>query len=101
MLARCLLLVPAPDSAEAVGVHGCIALRVGHVGVPEYLGHISRGDAFPISQRVHSAAQRVSADSGQYDLGAASASVKCTKDAEARAIKEINLPALTLVAANR
>jgi len=52
-------------------------------------------------QRVHSAAQRVCADSGQYDLGAASASVKCTKDAEARAIKEINLPALTLVAANR
>jgi UrcA family protein len=52
-------------------------------------------------QRVHSAAQRVCADSGQYDLGAASTSMKCTKDAEARAIKEINLPALTLFAENR
>jgi len=52
-------------------------------------------------KRIHAAAQRVCADSGQYDLGATSASVKCTKEAEARAIEKINLPALTLVAANR
>ena len=51
-------------------------------------------------QRVHSAAQRVCADSGQSNL-AASALAKCTKDAEARAIKEIYLPALTVFAANR
>ena len=51
-------------------------------------------------RRIHSAAERVCTDSGQSNL-AESASAKCTKDAEARAIKEINLPALTLVAANR
>jgi UrcA family protein len=52
-------------------------------------------------QRVHAAAQRVCAVSGQAELGAASASAKCTKDAEARAIDKINLPALTTFAANR
>jgi UrcA family protein len=53
-------------------------------------------------QRIHAAAQRVCAVSpGQAELGAASAAAKCTKDAEARAIDKINLPALTVVAANR
>jgi UrcA family protein len=52
-------------------------------------------------QRIHAAAQRVCAVSGQTELGAASASATCTKDAEARAIEKINLPALTAFAANR
>jgi UrcA family protein len=51
-------------------------------------------------QRIHSAAQRVCAESGQSNL-AASASAKCTKDSVARAIKEIDLPPLTAFAANR
>jgi UrcA family protein len=51
-------------------------------------------------QRIHSAAQRVCADSGQSPL-AASASAKCAKDSLARAIKEIDMPALTAFAANR
>jgi hypothetical protein len=42
----------------------------------------------------------VCTDSGQSNV-AASASAKCTKDSLARAIKEINLPALTAFAANR
>jgi UrcA family protein len=53
-------------------------------------------------QRVHSAAQHVCAVSaGQADLGAASASARCSKEAEARAIEKMNLPALTALAANR
>ena len=52
-------------------------------------------------KRVHSAALRVCAASEQSDLGDASASAKCSKDAEARAIEKINLPALTAFAANR
>ena len=51
-------------------------------------------------KRVHSAAERVCADSGQSNLDA-SASAKCTKDSLARAIKDIDLPALTVFAANR
>jgi UrcA family protein len=39
-------------------------------------------------KRIHAAAQRVCADSGQSNL-AASALAKCTKDAEARAIEKI------------
>jgi UrcA family protein len=52
-------------------------------------------------QRIHAAAQRVCAVSGTAELGAASAAAKCTKDAEARAIDKINLPALTAFVANR
>jgi len=51
-------------------------------------------------RRIHSAAERVCTDSGQSNL-AESASAKCTKDSLARAIKEINLPALTAFAVNR
>jgi UrcA family protein len=54
-------------------------------------------------KRIHAAAERVCAVSEQEDLGAFAgrASAKCTKDAEARAIEEINLPALTALTANR
>jgi UrcA family protein len=51
--------------------------------------------------RIHSAALRVCAVSGQPKLGDASASTNCTKKAETRAIGELNLPALTAFAANR
>jgi UrcA family protein len=51
-------------------------------------------------QRIHSAAQRVCTDSGQSNLDA-SVSAKCSKDSLARAIKEIDLPALTAFAADR
>ena len=51
-------------------------------------------------KRIHSAAERVCTNSGQSNL-AASASAKCTKDSLDRAIKEIDLPALTALAANR
>lgn len=51
--------------------------------------------------RIHAAAQRVCANTEQSNLGAASVSGKCSKDAEARAIETINLPALTAFAANR
>lgn len=52
-------------------------------------------------ERIHAAALRVCAVSAQAELGAASASAKCTRDAEARAIEKINLPGLTAFAANR
>jgi UrcA family protein len=52
-------------------------------------------------RRIHAAAERVCAVSGETELGAASASAKCTKEAEARAIEKINLPALTAFAVNR
>jgi UrcA family protein len=52
-------------------------------------------------QRIHSAAQRVCTDPAEPKLGAVSASEKCTNGAAARAIKEINLAALTVFAANR
>ena len=54
-------------------------------------------------KRIHAAAQRVCAVHAQEYLGSFSgrAAAKCTKDAEAQAIKEINLPALTVFAANR
>jgi UrcA family protein len=51
-------------------------------------------------RRIHSAAERVCSESGQSNL-AELASAKCTKDSLARAIKEIDLPALTAFAANR
>jgi UrcA family protein len=51
-------------------------------------------------QRIHSAAERVCTNSEQSNL-AASDSAKCTKDSLARAIKEIDLPALTAFAGNR
>src|SRR5579863_8568888 len=51
-------------------------------------------------QRIHAAAQCVCAVSGQAALGAESAA-KCTKDAEARAVDKINVPALTAFAASR
>jgi len=50
-------------------------------------------------QRIHSAAQRVCAVSGQPTVDVAAA--KCSKDAQARAIEKMNLPALTAFAANR
>ena len=54
-------------------------------------------------RRIHAAAQRVCAVSGPVDSGAFAnrATPKCTKDAEARAIEKINLPALTALTANR
>jgi UrcA family protein len=52
-------------------------------------------------QRIHSAAQRVCAVSGQPELGAASAAAKCSKDAETQAIEKMNLPALTEFGAHR
>jgi UrcA family protein len=54
-------------------------------------------------ERIHAAAQRVCAVYAQEYLGsfAGRASAKCTKDAEARAIKETDWPALTVFAANR
>jgi len=51
--------------------------------------------------RIHAAALRVCAEPEQAKLGAGSVSAKCTKDAEARAIETINLPALTAFAASR
>jgi len=44
-------------------------------------------------QHIHSAAERVCTNSGQSNL-AESASAMCTKDSLARAVKEIDLPAL-------
>jgi len=65
------------------------------------LAHAAGVDA--LYKRIHAAAQRVCAASGPVELvffdGLASA--KCTKDAEARAIEKINLPALTALIANR
>ena len=54
-------------------------------------------------KRIHAAAQRVCANSGPVELVFFDrlASAKCTRDAEARAIKEIDRPALTVFAANR
>jgi UrcA family protein len=52
-------------------------------------------------QRIHAAAERVCAHPAEPKLGAASASEKCTNGAAARAIKDVNVPALTAFAANR
>jgi UrcA family protein len=52
-------------------------------------------------KRIHAAAERVCAVSGGPKLGATAASAKCSKDAKARAIEKVNLPALTTLAANR
>jgi UrcA family protein len=52
-------------------------------------------------QRIHAAALRVCATLGEPKLGAASVSAECSKQATARAVKELNLPALTAFAANR
>ena len=53
-------------------------------------------------KRIQAAAKHVCAVHGATrDSRAASDSVKCTKDAEARAIEKINLPALTEFVANR
>jgi UrcA family protein len=52
-------------------------------------------------KRIHAAALRVCAVSGQPELGDASGSADCSKKAEIRAIEKLNLPALTAVAANR
>ena len=53
-------------------------------------------------KRIQAAAKHVCAVHGATrDSRAALASVKCTKDAEARAIEKINLPALTELVANR
>jgi UrcA family protein len=58
-------------------------------------------------KRIHAAARRVCAVSGQSrDTGswpddAVSATAKCSKKAQARAIGEMNLPALTAFAVNR
>ena len=45
--------------------------------------------------RIHGAAQRVCSVSGEGDLARAISSVTCAREAEAGAIKEVNLPALT------
>ena len=52
-------------------------------------------------KRIHAAAQRVCSAPESPELGAASASAKCTKEAESRVIEEMNLPALTAIAADR
>lgn len=54
-------------------------------------------------KRIHAAAQRVCAVRGSVELVFydSQALAKCTKDAEARAIEKINLPALTALNANR
>jgi UrcA family protein len=53
-------------------------------------------------KRIQAAAKQVCAVHGATrDSRAASASAKCAKDAEARAIEKINLPALTEFVANR
>ena len=53
-------------------------------------------------KRIHSAAERVCAVSGEPKVGAASSSEKCTKEAVTGAIeKKLDLPALTALAVNR
>ena len=51
--------------------------------------------------RIHSAAERVCAVSGEPKLGAASASRKCTEEAVTRTIEKLDLATLTAFAANR
>jgi UrcA family protein len=52
-------------------------------------------------QRIYAAAQRLCAVFGQTELGAASASATCTKDAKPGLSIRLNLPALKAFAANR
>jgi len=54
-----------------------------------------------LNKRIHSAAERVCAVSGEPKLGAASSSEKCTKEAVAGAIEKLDLRALTALAINR
>jgi UrcA family protein len=97
VLLACVFVV---SSALAVEPDG--EVRIEHVKFQDLNLDTAAGvDA--LYKRIHAAAQRVCAVHVQQYLGSFSgrAAAKCTKDAEARAIKEINLPALTVFAANR
>jgi UrcA family protein len=97
VLLACVFVV---SSALAVEPDG--EVRIEHVKFQDLnLDTVAGVDA--LYKRIHAAAQRVCAVSGPVELVfyVSRASAKCTKDAEARAIEKINLPALTALTANR
>ena len=97
VLLACVFVVSSAFAVEPDG-----EVRMEHVKFQDLNLDTAAGvDA--LYNRIHAAAQRVCAVSDPVDLGAFAgrASAKCSKDAEARAIKEIDLPALTAFAANR
>ena len=97
VLLACVFVVSRAFAAEPDG-----EVRMEHVKFQDLNLDTAAGvDA--LYKRIHAAAQRVCAFPAQEYLGsfAGRASTKCTKDAEARAIEKINLPALTALTANR
>ena len=97
VLLACVFVV---SSALAVEPDG--EVRIEHVKFQDLNLDTAAGvDA--LYKRIHAAAQRVCAVSGPIELVFynSRASAKCTKDAEARAIEKINLPALTALNTNR
>jgi UrcA family protein len=97
VLLACVFVVSSAFAAEPDG-----EVRMEHVKFQD-LNLNSAAGVDRLYKRIHAAAQRVCAVSGPIELVfyGSLASAKCTKDAEARAIEKINLPALTTLAANR
>jgi UrcA family protein len=97
VLLACVFVVSSAFAAEPDG-----KVRTENVKFQD-LNLYSAAGVDALYKRIHAAAQCVCAVSGPPELAAfdGRASAKCTKDAEARAIEKIDLPALTAFAANR
>ena len=95
LVLACTFTAASAFAGEATG-----QVRMEDVGFQD-LNLTTTAGVDTLYKRIHAAAQRVCSAPESPELGAASASAKCTKDAESRVIDEMNLPALTAFAANR
>jgi UrcA family protein len=94
-----MLVACAFTASSAFGIEPTAEVRIEDVMFPD-LNLATAAGVDALYQRIHAAARRVCAVSGQTEAGE-SASAKCSKEAEARAIEKVNLPALTAFAAHR
>jgi UrcA family protein len=97
MVLACVFVVSSAAAGEPAPAYG--EVRTENIKFQD-LNLTTTAGVDALYKRVHSAALRVCATSGTPNLGSASDSAKCSKQATARAIKELNLPALTAFAAN-
>jgi UrcA family protein len=97
VLLACVFVVSSAFAAEPDG-----EVRMEHVKFQDLNLDTAAGVA-ALYKRIRAAAQRVCAVSGPIELVfyVSRASAKCIKDAKARAIEKINLPALTALNTNR
>ena len=93
MLLACVFVVSSALAGEPYGEVRTEDIKVDDLNLATAAG------VDTLYQRIHLAAARVCAVSEQPDVGAASAPAQCSKDALARAIEKMNLPALTALAA--